>query len=409
MKNIYIIDEYISSQKNGIGTFLRELLFCFKYSGNNINIISFNAETDEFYIVDEKGMKKYLFPVFKYGHFLEHHKIIANFFRLYISDSEDNVFLFNHSQCADFIAILKVTLPKSTVVFTIHDFGWTGLLKRNLNEYEKVTKQYGNKEANVIPAIQVYWKEKRIYELADKVICLSSDTFNILQNLYEVPKSKISLIPNGLRIQTTIKSLIINDKKRIREQKNINDTDRILLFVRRPTIQKGVFDLIEALKLVLRKNKHIKLVTLGEENEVVKKDLVKASSDIVGSILYTGQLSKNEVMDWLSITDIGMISSYYEQCSYTAIEMMMHGLPIIASDGLGVRNMFIDGVNAKVAKIEAVQKTEQYQENPADCIMFLLKSPNFRESLGKGARKTDEGNYKIRKMRDNYKRFLDSL
>lgn len=116
-----------------------------------------------------------------------------------------------------------------------------------------------------------------------------------------------------------------------------------------------------------------------------------------------------EVEEWLAIADIGIISSYYEQCSYTAIEMMMHGLPIIAPDGLGIRNMFIAGINAKVAKTDNGKKANIYRKNLANSIIYLLKSPDLCGNLSKGARKTYNDKYTIREMKANYKKLIESL
>lgn len=395
----------MSSQKNGIGTFLRELLFCFKNGGNKINLISFNAEVDEFCIIEEREIMKFLFPLFKYGHFLEHSKIIKNFFKFHIPDSENNVFFINHSPCADFIQSLKETHPKSSVIFTIHDFGWTELLLGSLDAYKRAIKS----SSKDTPELKVYHQEKRIYELADKIICLSPDTYNILKSIYKVPEVKISLIPNGLRFQKKANLLNKNDRNDIRTQKNIDVDTKILLFIGRPTAQKGIFEVIHAMKMVLKEFPKTKLAIIGDGNETSMKEIINASSQIAASIIITGQLNRAELVAWLTIADIGIISSYYEQCSYTAIEMMMSGLPIVASDGLGIRNMFIDGVNAKVAKIGNRKKAKQYQKNLADSIIHLLRSPGLCDDLSKGAIKTYNEKYTIKEMEAKYKKLVKSL
>ena len=61
MKHIYIFDEHQSSQNNGIGTYLQELLYCFNSLKYKICLIVFNAETEEFKIIKEKKIKKILF------------------------------------------------------------------------------------------------------------------------------------------------------------------------------------------------------------------------------------------------------------------------------------------------------------------------------------------------------------
>lgn len=409
MKNIFIIDEYISSQKNGIGTFLRELLYCFKNSGNKINLISFNAEVDEFCITEEKEIRKFLFPVFKYGHFLEHANIIEKFFRLYITDSSDNIFFINHSPCADFIESLKETHTQSTVIFTIHDFGWTGILLGNLDAYKKAIKQHQDNKIDDTPELKVYYQERRIYELTDKIICLSLDTYNILTTVYKVPKNKITFIPNGLRIRKTAKSLSNNERKKIRIQKNINDDDKILLFIGRPTVQKGIFQLIHAMKQVLKEFPGTKLVIIGDGNEVSMKEIVNTTSYIAVSTVITGHLNRAEVGEWLSIADIGIISSYYEQCPFSGIEMMMYGIPIIASDGIGIRNMFQNEVNARTVGIGNRKHPKEYQNNLANAIVELLKSPKLCSILSATARKTYEEKYHIRYMKQKYNKLIQSL
>ena len=407
MKNIYIIDEYISSQKNGIGTFLRELLFCIVNDVNNINIISFNAEQEEFEIVEEKGIRKFFFPMFGNGNFMEHHKITEKFFKLYIQDSYDNIFFINHSPCASFIESLKNTLPKSKIVFTIHDFGWTGLMFGDLEKYKNEINQYkSNKsKANNSNAVKVYNQEKRIYQLSDKIVCLSKDSYDILKSVYHVDENKISLISNCLREK---ESYLFN-RKSLRSKRRISDNEKILLFIGRPTKQKGLYDLLASLSMVLEENRNVKLVIVGDSNEVSMKDIVNASFKLAPSIVLTGQVDHEEVEEWLTIADIGIISSYYEQCSYTAIEMMMHGLPIIASDGLGIRNMFTDTLNAKVAKIGDINNTQAYHLNLTTAIIELLDSPELCNTLGKTARMTYVENYQISFMRQKYNELIDKL
>ena len=50
MKHIYIIDEYISSKQNGVGTYVRHFAQMFDATDTQVNIISFNAEVKELYL-----------------------------------------------------------------------------------------------------------------------------------------------------------------------------------------------------------------------------------------------------------------------------------------------------------------------------------------------------------------------
>lgn len=109
------------------------------------------------------------------------------------------------------------------------------------------------------------------------------------------------------------------------------------------------------------------------------------------------------------MADIGIFSSYAEQCSYVGIEMMMHGLPIVASDSYGVRNMFNDRENALVAKRNSYKNNRIFEKNLFDSLSQLIESKTLREQLALGGRKTYEEKYNIDTMRENYKRLLELI
>ena len=48
-------------------------------------------------------------------------------------------------------------------------------------------------------------------------------------------------------------------------------------------------------------------------------------------ITFTGKLNKEDLYKLYQIADIGVLPSFHEQCSYVAIEMMMYGIPLVAS------------------------------------------------------------------------------
>lgn len=409
MKKIYILDENISSQKNGIGTFMRELFFCLTLPFSDLCLILFNSDVAEFNIIEEKGVKKILFPVLK-GSFLLNMQVVDKFFRLYIKDDINNIFFVNHSPCVELLKSLKTYFPLSKVVFIIHDFNWTLPLMGDLLNYKSIRARVetDNVERNKLESFifNVSKKERQMYELADRVVCLSKDSYNILRCDYGVDEDKLSLIRNGIR---DIRGLHLLNRNEIKSMFHFSNEDKILLCVGRPTLQKGVFDLILAMDIILKYNRNAKLVIVGDGNESSMKELVKVASKNAASIIFVGQVDKVSLRKWYTIADIGVVPSYYEQCSYTGIEMMMFGLPIVASDGLGVRNMFVDGINAKIARIGNRKKPTVFRNNLAGAIIELLDSPELCDELGKEAKKTYKSIYSIRQMKKNYKKLVELL
>lgn len=411
MKNIYLFDEYISSLKNGIGTYLRELLYCLQSPEYNINLIIFNASTKEFKVVEKDHYKAMLFPPLE-GHFLKHVQVVDKLLRLYIKDDSNNIFFVNHSPCKGLLESLKKNFPYSKVVFTIHDFGWTSPLMGNLKELKYLLKSHSpyieemkKTEENFV--VSYFIEEKEMYQLADKVICLSQDSYTILRLTYGLNEDKISLIPNGLQESKQIRKSKNVDELRI--SLNIRGDEKILVTIGRPTRQKGIFDLIEAMKLVLKIHQNVRLVIIGDANEQSFRQLIKIASALAPSVTFTGLLDRSQIYRWLSVADIGVIPSYYEQFGFAGVEMMMHGLSIVASDGVGVRNMFKDKDNAKIAKIGNRKRPKEYQRNLANAIVELLNSPDICHDLSVVAREMYEEKYHIRYMKQKYNELIHSL
>lgn len=407
MRNVYILDEFITSAKNGIGTYLKAYLKCLKAVDANICLIVFNADCDEFSISYKNGVKYMNFPCFAWGDFPTHAKIVHKFFRLYIEDSPENVFCFNHSPCDELLAIVRQSHPLSKLVFTIHDQLWTGTFKGDEKKFRnavlhlrqpEVAKRYPLLDRNL-------GMEQRMYETVDAVIALSPGTRKILLEVYGVKqKEKVWLIPNGLSDKLPKDNA---GREELRKQFSIDKNDFIILFVGRVTELKGGAALCESFKYVLEKFPRTRLIIAGP---VLKQFSEYASGKGFSKIVYTGLLKPEELRKWYQMADIGVIPSYTEQCSYVGIEMMMHGLPIVASDGFGVRDMFKDGENAIVAPIgRRTGKAKTFSENLAQALISMLSSAELREKMGRNAREVYLKCYSLAKMKDGYKRLFDAL
>ena len=273
------------------------------------------------------------------------------------------------------------------------------------NIMEKINDQPKKTTENFI--INYYEEEKEMYQLADRTICLSHDSFSVLRSVYKLNKSKISFIPNGMQ-QPKIGLKQINVEE-VKNALNVRKEEKIIITIGRPTKQKGVFELIEAMRLVLKTYQNVRLVIIGDANEQSFRELIQSASSLSLSITFTGLSDRESICKWLSIADIGVVPSYYEQFGFIGVEMMMYGLPIIASDGLGVRNMFQDNVNAKIAKIGNRKRPIEYQNNLANAILELLNSPDLCSNLSATARKIYEEKYHIRHMKQKYKELIRSL
>jgi len=102
--------------------------------------------------------------------------------------------------------------------------------------------------------------------------------------------------------------------------------------------------------------------------------------------------------------------SFHEQCSYVAIEMMMHGLPVIGSTTTGLKEMIEDGeTGLHIQTVEYDDRIEIDTTLLAEKILFLLQNPDERLRMGQNARKRYEEKYAMPVFRKNMSDFYHSL
>lgn len=388
MKNIYIFDDAFSSAKNGVGAFINSLINCLEDPCIKVHLISLNSEIDDFDIVNEDNITRMLFPICNNVSFTSNPQCLVRLLIRYVEDNLDNVFILNHIPCSELIGLIKDNFPLSKIVFIVHDFFWTsltlgdyGALKEQISDRDKFYTSYFN-------------DERKTLELADKVVCLSSNAYDLLISTYLIPAEKIKIIANG--IEDPLSVVRQQDKYEIRKDFNISDDQTILLYVGRITKSKGFSALIAAFKNILQMRYNVRLVIAGQSFEDMH-----LPSNISTNITFLGHVPKDDLCKWYTITDIGVIPSYSEQCSYVGIEMLAHSVAIVASDGFGMANMF-GSDNSRVTKIIERKNEDIFANNILNEILMQIKNDKLREALSIKARNSFLGRYKLSKMKKSY-------
>lgn len=369
MKVIFV-DEYNSSRFNGIGTY-RDILLPLLSKEKNIQIIliSLNSFTENLIFNKRTFGKEFALPFVAGGKWRDNGYIIWSLLRQYIDDSSENIFIFNHSPAADNILAMKEMFPLSHVVFVIHDQGWcaplfgdSNLLKMVENgvHHEMISEQTWNYVRDYCD------KERAIYDIADAVVCLSESTESYLESIYKLPKTKIVRIFNGYPDREEHRK----SKSDIRKGLGLLPEEQILMFVARAVPHKGIIPLMKAIEIVAKDFPRVRCAITGAPEQIVK--YWEIGKKCAPNLILPGQLNSDELRDWYAAADIGVLSSFTEQCSYAALEMMASGLLIVSSDGNGLRDMFKDRENALVAHIESVTDIDGYSSTLASRIKYAL-------------------------------------
>ncbi len=406
MKEICIINYRSSSSLYGIGTHINEYVYCLINMGCKINLIQIGLNNHEKMCVKEEyGVRKIFIPDIACDNFSTYNKGVCRLLRLYINDSENLIFHFHYIQSGNLLDCIKRYFPLSKSIYTIHYLTWSNELLGNAMLFEKIIQSKRNSKINEKYGyiIESYNAEKIFLEKFDQIICLSDDTFELVKKQYGIVNN-IRLIPNGLRDVSC--SLSEKQKDKIREEYFIDSKEKIILFVGRIDPIKGIDHLIGCFDELIKEFPTFRLVIVGSG---AINDLLHKCKNSWAKLTFTGRVDKKILYKLYHIADVAIFPSFYEECSYVGIEMLMFGLPIVASDGYSVRNMFHDGINSKIAKIENWNKNTPFKTNLKESIIDLMNDTKYKLQLKINAKKTYQSRYSIEHMQKSYLALFDSL
>lgn len=338
MKHLYILDQVSAASNYGIGTYIRQIKTLWSKEGNNkLTIAKMGATHNHIEEVYVGNVRYLLLPQENdsYNSYEEYNEALAETFIGCMSPCDINILHVNYFHHYMFIDKIKKIMPNINTIMTIHYFEWGIITGGNISYMKNILAKskcdYSDKER----AIYNYFiGSEYLLQNIDRIICLSKYAWNILHDMYNIDFNKVKYIPNFL----PDKACSISKKEQLkkREKWNLDNNNKIILFVGRIERNKGILYLIKAFKELLEIRKDIHLIIVGDgDDNLLKKD----SIDIHPYITFTGKIPQEKVYELYEISNIGILPSFYEQCSYVIIEMMMHSLPIIVTDTSGLSEM----------------------------------------------------------------------
>ena len=392
MINLYIINEFGRGSGGGIKTYVRELPAVLRCSEVNVCVVHLRFAKLEDEPEESNGVRHLYIPApdnwnKSVNHSGLYYRNVVYLLRLLIKNTEQPVFHLNYNSSGKLAKELKKAFD-CKVVSTVHYFNWCFDLLGNVSRFKQILATPENKkDAFKKSIIKSYSEDRELLENVDHIICLSERTRHILQDDYQILPDKITVIYNGLSDYTAV-------------QNTWKKPDvPVLLFVGKLDDVKGLTYTLRAFKKVLNSGQACRFIIAGSG---AFDTYMEECEDIWVHITWTGQIGKEKLYGLYSIADIGVMPSFHEQCSYAAIEMMMFGLPLIASTTTGLREMVEDGVNGLlIPVIEHPESVEIDTDLFAEKILYLLQHPAVAERMGQNGRKKYLKEYSAEVFREN--------
>lgn len=208
----------------------------------------------------------------------------------------------------------------------------------------------------------VYNIEKAGMLAADRVVCVSNLTRNIVLKKYGIAPEKVLVVHNAIEHPS------LPQRK---EHFAIKKKNKIVLFLGRITLQKGPDYFVEAAKKVTQKMSNVTFIIVGS-GDMEAQIMEKAASLGLGTkVLFTGFMDQTEVDKAFRMADVYVMPSVSEPFGLTALEAMRNGTPCIISKQSGVSEV-----------VKHCLKVDFWDVNElANKIVSTLKYPHLHNTL----------------------------
>ncbi|HAS6416303.1 glycosyltransferase family 4 protein [Vibrio vulnificus] len=203
------------------------------------------------------------------------------------------------------------------------------------------------------------------YAFANKVLFLNSDDPNDLAKKSLVDRKKFQVLgPIGLDLDAyPYKPITTFEPMRF-------------IFIGRLLAEKGIFEYLEAARLVKKNYPNAEFVVLGGLDPDNPAALTSAQLDEVieeGIITYSGHVSN--VSEWIASAHVFVLPSYREGYPRSTQEVMAIGRAVITTDVPGCRETVIDGANGFI--IPPFDSSSL-----AEKMLYLIEHPEEIQRMG---------------------------
>lgn len=231
--------------------------------------------------------------------------------------------------------------------------------------------------ASILNWLLYYPIEKWLSRETDCLITINDEDYtNSFKNGFKA--SKIKLV-HGVGVDLKkFSPASVEEKKKLRDQYGYNETDFILLYTAELNKNKNQLFLIDIINHLKTSIPNIKLLLAGdgtmqeEYEETVKKLELHKYIEFLGF--------RSDINSLLKLSDVSVTSSKREGLPVNIMEAMATGIPVIATDCRGNRDLVKSNLNGFL-----VDQGDTHDF--INCIIKLKESEILREKLGNEATK----------------------
>ncbi len=211
--------------------------------------------------------------------------------------------------------------------------------------------------------------EKFICRMPDHFICSSVSNGDIIKERFKIDPARVSVVIDG--VHTDFFNAI--PPKDLRQNLGISEDSPVIIFTGALLAAKGIWNLVEAMPIVLKERKDVHFLIIGYPVEETKKKIEEM--EISENVHMTGMVDYFKLPDYLNISDIAVEPKIDKagEASGKVINYMGAGLPVVCFDSKNNRRFL--GENGIYAADDKV-------ENLAEKMLWALNNIEKAREMG---------------------------
>ncbi len=249
------------------------------------------------------------------------------------------------------------------------------------------------------------WIIKKAVKYANRADCVITPTESVKEIIktWGVTNKNIISIPSGVEEDFYQDA----DRNKIRNKYGIKENEILLLLVSRLTAEKNIKFLFRSLTSILSQRERrnlVKFLVVGGGYLVPKLKSMARENGLENKIIFAGVIGKEELKNYYAAGDIFVYASKSETQGMIVSEAMYMGLPVVAVDATGSKDLIENNVNGFLVP----EKEDEFTKT----VMKLIKDAELRKKMGENSARIAREKYTDKicacRMLEVYKKSIDS-
>ena len=258
------------------------------------------------------------------------------------------------------------------------------------------------KGAPLLNWLLYYPVEKYLAKYTDCIITINSEDYEIVKRKHFKVKNFYKI--NGVGVNNErFKKPSDAVKQKLRIKHNYNANEFIIIYVAEFIKRKNHIFILKAIPHLAEKIPDLKVIFAGRGRLLNAMQKYSRKHKLSSYVQFTG--FRTDIEELISLADIGVSASKQEGLGLNLVEEMFCGLPVVASENRGHKEIVIHGFNGFLFPQNDIQLFSDY-------LYSLYINVDLRKKLGENAILSTtkfSDNYSLKTMTGIYKYFIQGI